>query len=241
MKFQTIKPQKGSEIVMQHIKEQIESGAYPPGSKLPTVVQFAESFQVGRSTIREALSGLKALGWVSIKHGGGSFVNEELPNQENSDAADGIFYKTELFQEVLEVRKYIEVGCAALAAKRRNDDDIAALKQTLELMEASLDDEEASDHADFHFHLCIARASHNSLFLSMMESMTERMQMSMKESRRLWFFADRATAEALLEEHKLIYEAILAQNAVLASERIMQHISKVDQVVQRLSHSRYSQ
>lgn len=238
MKFQTIKPQKGSEIVLQHIKEQIESGTYPPGSKLPTVVQFAESFQVGRSTVREALSGLKALGWVNIKHGGGSFVNEELPRDESNEVAGGIFYETELFQEVLEVRKYIEVGCAALAAQRRDANDIAAFEEAVERMEISIDDEHASDLADFHFHLCIARASHNSLFISMMESMTERMQISMKESRRLWFFADRTTAEALLEEHKLIYEAILAQNATLASERMMKHISKVDQVVQQLSQGK---
>lgn len=52
MAFQQIRPQKGSEIVMGQIKTQIETGTYAPGSKLPTVVELAASFQVGRSTIR---------------------------------------------------------------------------------------------------------------------------------------------------------------------------------------------
>jgi GntR family transcriptional repressor for pyruvate dehydrogenase complex len=230
-----VKPQKSSELVLQHIRMQIESGKYALGSKLPTVDDFADSYQVGRSTIREALSGLKAMGWVRIRHGGGSFVAEELPRGSEAEEASGIFYKTELLQEVLEVRKFIEAGCAALAAERRTDEDLRELEQKLQQMEASLGDEEASNQGDYQFHLSIARASHNTLFIAMMESMNDRLQASMKESRRLWFFSDRSTAEMLLQEHILIYEAIRKQDKQLAEERMKSHISKVEQVVQRLS------
>lgn len=238
MNFQSIKPQKGSEIVMRHIREQIESGAYAPGQKLPTVVEFAESFQVGRSTIREALSGLKAMGWLTIRHGGGTFVSEELPGESGTENAGDLFNQAKLLQEVIEVRRYIEVGCAALAAERRTDEDLKRLQEALDQMRGSLGDERSSDQADFNFHLCIARASHNSLFISMMESMTDRLQSSMKDSRRLWFFADRATAEALLQEHILIYEAIRDRNSKLAGDRLLMHISKVDQVIGKQQHFR---
>jgi GntR family transcriptional regulator, transcriptional repressor for pyruvate dehydrogenase complex len=230
MSFQQIKPQKGSEIVMHQIKQQIVSGAYPPSSKLPTVVELASSFEVGRSTIREALSALKAMGWVDIRHGGGTFVSKILPSERNEENG-GLFYKTESFQEVLEVRKFIEVGCASLAAERRTEADLAGLAAILSQMEASLDNEELSDQADISFHLHIARASHNSLFVSMMESVAQRLQESMRESRRLWFFAERASAELLLQEHREIYQAIQAMHVELASAKMMQHIMKVDQVV----------
>jgi len=237
MNFQSIKPQKGSEIVMQRIRENIESGIFAPGAKLPTVVEFAESFQVGRSTIREALSGLRAMGWLTIRHGGGTFVSEELPDAAGTGTANGLFLGAELLQEVLEVRKYIEAGCASLAAERRTDADLAELESALRQMEAGLGDEAVSNQADIYFHLCISKASHNSLFASMMESMTERLQASMKESRRLWFFADRASTEALLREHTLIYEAIRDQDGKLAADRIMQHLNKVDQVIQKWNGS----
>jgi GntR family transcriptional repressor for pyruvate dehydrogenase complex len=102
-------------------------------------------------------------------------------------------------------------------------------------MEASLDNEELSDQADISFHLHIARASHNSLFVSMMESVAQRLQESMRESRRLWFFSERASAELLLQEHREIYQAIQAQHVELASAKMMQHIMKVDQVVHKLA------
>jgi GntR family transcriptional repressor for pyruvate dehydrogenase complex len=234
MSFQQIKPQKGSEIVMHQIKQQIVSGACPPSAKLPTVVELASSFEVGRSTIREALSALKAMGWVDIRHGGGTFVSKILPSESNEENG-GLFYKTESFQDVLEVRKFIEVGCASLAAERRTEADLAGLAAILSQMEASLDNEELSDQADISFHLHIARASHNSLFVSMMESVAQRLQESMRESRRLWFFAERASAELLLQEHREIYQAIQAMHVELASAKMMQHIMKVDQVVLRLA------
>lgn len=234
MSFQQIKPQKGSEIVMHQIKQQILSGTYPPEAKLPTVVDLAASFDVGRSTIREALSALKAMGWVDIRHGGGTFVSKILPN-ESGEEHGGLFYKTESFQEVLDVRKFIEVGCASLAAERRTEADLVGLAHILSEMEAALGNEELSDQADIRFHLYIAKASHNSLFVGMMESVAQRLQESMRESRRLWFFAERASAELLLQEHRDIYQAILDSNANLASAMMMQHILKVDQVVHKLA------
>ncbi|MBP1967714.1 FadR/GntR family transcriptional regulator [Paenibacillus aceris] len=230
MAFQQIRPQKGSEIVMGQIKMQIETGTYAPGSKLPTVVELAASFQVGRSTIREALSALKAIGWVDIRHGGGTFVSNPLPVDSTS-----LFDQSESLQEVQEVRRFIEAGCASLAASRRTDANVAALRDILQTMEKALGNEEESEQADIRFHLEIAKASHNSLMIGMMESLTERLQVSMKASRRLWFFAERASAEKLLQEHRDIVDAIDAQDETLAADRMSQHIHKVDQVIQKLA------
>ncbi|MFC4775762.1 FadR/GntR family transcriptional regulator [Paenibacillus sp. GCM10023252] len=229
MAFQQIKTPKGSEIVLQQIKQQIAAGVYAPGTKLPTVVDLAASFAVGRSTVREALSALKAMGWVTIRHGGGTFVSTVLPPAAE-DTGD-LFQSAKLLQEVLEVRKFIEAGCAALAAARRTEEDLAELKHTLQRMDEALGDETASEEADLQFHLAIARAAHNTLFLSMMESLTDRLKESMRESRQLWFFAERASAEQLLLEHQEILAAIAAQDAELAVARMMNHLMKVEQVI----------
>lgn len=230
MTFQQIRPQKGSEIVLQQIKMQIETGTYAPGSKLPTVVELAASFQVGRSTVREALSGLKAMGWVDIRHGGGTFVTNPLPIDSSS-----LFDQGQTLQEVQEVRRFIEVGCASLAASRRTEENLTALRQILSTMEASFENEEESEQVDIRFHLEIAKASHNSLLIGMMESLTERLQLSMKASRRLWFFAERASAEKLFQEHRDIVDAIEMKDEQLAAEKMSQHIHKVDQVIQKLA------
>ena len=86
-------------------------------------------------------------------------------------------------------------------------------------MEASLENEEESEQADICFHLEIAKASHNTLMIGMMESLTERLQQSMKASRRLWFFAERASAEKLLQEHRDIVDAIRCKMSSLQRKK----------------------
>jgi len=233
MSFQQIKPQKSSELIISQLKQQIAEGFYPLGSRLPSVVDFAAGYEVGRSTVREALSALKAMGWIDIRHGGGTFVSQVLPTEEATDHGD-LFYKTESFQEIIEVRRFIESGCASLAAKNHTAEDLALLKNILAHMEAVLENEQAGEQADVQFHLQIAKASHNSLLIQMMESMTQRLQESMKDSRRLWFYAERASAQRLLQEHIAIYDAIAAKDEIQASERIIHHITKVDLVLQKL-------
>src|SRR4051794_23580344 len=109
MKFQYVQPQKGSEMVLEQIKERIISGDLPPGSRLSSVVDLAVNFGVGRSTIREALSALKAMGWIQIRQGGGTFVSTELPNDLNENESGtgfiGLFHHAESIKEILEVRK----------------------------------------------------------------------------------------------------------------------------------------
>ncbi|MEK8128073.1 FadR/GntR family transcriptional regulator [Paenibacillus filicis] len=234
MTFKPVRPQKGSEIVLQYLEGQIRSGHYPLGSKLPTVVDLAAGFEVGRSTVREALSGLKAMGLVDIRHGGGTYVSEVLPQSPGEPGATDFFRPNESLKEVLEVRKYIESGCAELAALRRSDADLAAIEAVLERMQDTLGDERQAEEADVDFHVRIAEASHNTLLLQMMLSLTQRLKEHMSDSRRMWFFAERSSVELLLAEHTGIYEAIRDRNATLASERMTAHIGKVDRLVQSL-------
>lgn len=71
-----IKLKKGSELIQEHLLEQLRGGIYTPGDKLPSVEALSQHYAIGRSTIREALSALKAMGCLDIRHGGGTFVRE---------------------------------------------------------------------------------------------------------------------------------------------------------------------
>ncbi|SDE29567.1 GntR family transcriptional regulator, transcriptional repressor for pyruvate dehydrogenase complex [Paenibacillus sp. UNCCL117] len=235
MTIKPVRPQKGSDLVLHHLAEQIRSGHYPLGSKLPTVVDLAAGFEVGRSTVREALSGLKAMGLVDIRHGGGTYVCETLPAETAGQEGMDFFRPIESLKEVLEVRKYIESGCAELAALRRSEADLAAIEAVLVRMRETLGDEKLAEKADVDFHVKIAEASHNTLLLQMMLSLTQRLQENMSDSRRLWFFAERSSVELLLAEHTGIYEAIRDRNTALAGERMSAHIGKVDRIVRQLS------
>lgn len=71
MKYKQIKTKKIYEEVAEALLESIKSGELEPGDKLDSVQALADSFQVSRSAVREALSALKAMGMVEMKQGKG--------------------------------------------------------------------------------------------------------------------------------------------------------------------------
>jgi GntR family transcriptional repressor for pyruvate dehydrogenase complex len=223
---------KGHELVADHILHQIQEGEWVPGQRLPSVVELAASYGVGRSTIREAVSALKAMGWLDVRQGGGTFVKSVLP-RETKNGADLLFQGADSLLELLEVRVVLEIGGAALAAERRSDGDLLRLRQLLAVMEQGLESNNTSEseRADAEFHMAIMAASANSLLIQLMESLSERFTGSIRQTRELWFYREKATSSRLLNEHKMIYEAIERQDKHLAQKLISDHLSKVIHVL----------
>ncbi|MFF2484513.1 FadR/GntR family transcriptional regulator [Paenibacillus sp. NPDC058071] len=232
-----IETKKGHEIVGRIILDKIEGGEWPPGARLPSVTQLSEQFGVGRSTVREALSALKATGWLDIRHGGGTFVKPVLPTE--APAGSSLFQEADSILELLEVRQILETGTASFAAKRRTDDDLIKLEVILNRMEQALraDDTAEGEKADLDFHAAIAAASRNTLLIQMMDSLAQRLGETIGKTRELWFFQERSTAERLLEEHRSIYEAIRQADSMLAAERIGEHLTKVESVLKPSIHA----
>ncbi|MER2058729.1 MAG: GntR family transcriptional regulator, partial [Niallia sp.] len=81
MEFKQIKPKKIYEEVADALYDAIKKGKFKPGEKLASVQQLAETFQVSRSAIREALTALKAKGLIDMKQGEGTFVKAYHPEE----------------------------------------------------------------------------------------------------------------------------------------------------------------
>lgn len=225
MNILKVETEKGHEIVKRIILEQIKDGTLQPGARLPSVVDFAASFGVGRSTMREALSVLKATGWIEVKHGGGTFVSKVLPSEQPLNP----FLETDNVREILEVRIWLESGAVAAAAKHRTDNDLERLTSILHAMQNGIDtnNPSLSEKADIDFHLAIAAASHNQLFNALMISLTSKLADTMGHTRQLWFLENSASSQLLLDEHRNIYHAIVDQDEELAIECIQTHLRKV--------------
>ncbi|OZB90836.1 FadR/GntR family transcriptional regulator [Paenibacillus sp. XY044] len=228
------RPLKQYEWVMNDLKRQMDEGSLQPGDRLSSVVDLALQYNVGRSTIREALSALKAMGLLNIRQGGGTFVRTPPadappvhPGQLYADLWEG---RAASLRHLLEVRRVLETGCAAVAATNRSQADLTVFEEILREMENAAD-EQVSEQADVKFHQQIAAATHNPLLLDLMESLSNKLHENMKDMRALWFYAERSSAERLLQEHASIYKAIRTQDAKEALARMEAHISKVEQVL----------
>src|SRR3970040_1634824 len=135
--FQTIQKSRSiPEVVLEQIQKLIAEGKLQPGDHLPSEMDLAEQFGVGRSSIREAMRVLQLLGVVEVIQGKGTFVREPgiLPLVVDWSRIS----QMGITSEVMEARQFMEVLLAQLAAERATCEDIETLRQTLQHSEETL-------------------------------------------------------------------------------------------------------
>lgn len=216
--------EKVADVIILDINE----GRLNIGDRLPSIKALSENFGVGQATIRESLNALRAMGYVEIKHGKGTFIVEKEETRFNVDAVCGDIKDIE---NLLEVRNIVEVGLARLAAKNRTEQDLAEIEQALRDMEEAIKESKLGETPDLAFHLAIAKASKNEILIQILENVSDIMQNTMKETRRVYLYTKSKSIEKLYNEHKEIYEAIKVQNDTLAQDKMAFHLSEVEKVV----------
>ena len=221
------------EEIAAQIEKQIISGKLKPGDKLPSAKELSERFEVGRSTIREALSALKAKGLLEIRQGERSRVKQweasELPFPDLQQLLIGKDHVLEL----LEARKALEIANAALAAEKRTDADLRRLERIIHAMSKHLGNEAEGERADLEFHESLAQATHNSIMVRLLETISEQMEAGIRETRRLYMYSDPSVSEQLWREHQDIYEGVREGDPGKAEESMRRHLFHVEQVLFR--------
>ena len=154
-----------AEEVAQRLQEQIADRQFMVGEKLPTEPELMKKFGVGRSTIREAVKILSNSGFLNVLQGVGTFVESVIPTNESM----GKRLQRADIQELNEVRQMLEVKMAEKAAERRTEQDILNIEK--HLSERKIAGEagllEKCIETDLNFHIAIAEASHNEIFLDL--------------------------------------------------------------------------
>jgi DNA-binding FadR family transcriptional regulator len=140
------------------LREQITSGEWPVGTRLPGETTLAATLGVGRSTVREALRELAGAGMVRSRQGAGVFV---VATESPWDWPDTL--RRAAVGDVYEVRMLMEVQAVGLAAQRRTDADVAALRAALANRRAAAagGDDVAFVEADVALHVAVVAAAHN--------------------------------------------------------------------------------
>jgi GntR family transcriptional regulator, transcriptional repressor for pyruvate dehydrogenase complex len=233
LNYKKIKPKKIYEEVAEAIHEMIKSGQFKPGDKLDSVQQLAENFQVGRSTIREALTAIRAMGLIEIRQGEGTYVKEFEAEQISLPLSTAILMNLQDTQNLLEVRKILEAGTVYTASQKRTEKDLQVIETALNAMQLASGNEELSEKADLQFHLSIAEASQNPLLVSLMNHVSGLIGETIRETRRLWLFSEQITVDRLYEEHRKIYEAIKDKDGEKARSLMLVHLENVEGVLSK--------
>ena len=156
--FSPVKSDRLSSMVAQQILDRIANGALKPGDPLPSEAELMRMFEVSRSTLREALQALGAIGIVQTRSKVGTFVVENYANVFNERLKLPLLLSKRDITYIMEVRRGLEIQTATLAAERATPEQKLTLSRLIAQMGSSLDDVAKSTELDIEFHYTIAQA-----------------------------------------------------------------------------------
>ncbi|GGR91284.1 GntR family transcriptional regulator [Streptomyces aureoverticillatus] len=198
-----------SEQVISELRNQISSGEWPVGSRIPTEPELVEQLGVARNTVREAVRALAHNGLLDIRQGSGTYVvaTSELAGVMQRRFADASP------RHIAELRATLESSAAKLAAERRTERDLRQLDTLLARREKAWasGDAEAFVAADTTLHLAVVAASHNDVMTAMYADLGEVLRDWLRED-----VGQELTPEAHMDHSRLV-EAIRARDAEAAA------------------------
>lgn len=220
--FKPVRKERVFEAVLEQLKDLIRARQLAPGDRLPPERELAESLAVSRSSLREALRLLEALGVVESKPGGGTVLQQ--PRLDIVFQSLGAFlYLDEVTNvELFQVRRVLEGLAVQLAATRAQPEDLVEMQRWLDILLEETDVPTLAN-ADFQYHRALVLAAGHSLLRTVWEFFSGLISESMEITRHR-LFAPQWLA-ALAGQHRLIYEAIANRDATSAERAMVAHLT----------------
>ncbi|MBB6272742.1 DNA-binding FadR family transcriptional regulator [Pedobacter cryoconitis] len=158
-----------SDKVITALKSDIASGKLKKGTKIPSEPELMEHYEVGRSTIREAIKTLAISGVLKVQQGSGTFVASKIKDEPLSQRL-----RRADFEEINTVRSLLEKEIVKLACQNRTDEDISSIQNYLMLRKKAIDSDQTQKctDADIAFHVSIAKASKNKVLIDLYQNFT---------------------------------------------------------------------
>lgn len=216
---------------LQAFVEHVASSQLQPGARLPTERVLAETLSVGRSTIREAIGKLQALGIVETRQGSGTYLLRTVSaNTIHIPLTINASRLRDRLLQTLDVRRGLEVEASALAALRRSPDDLATLEEKLVEMERVHRIKGMAGREDFAFHLAIYDCAHNPLFHQLLAQIWEPIKRFWHEPFDRPDFAHRS-----FPFHRELFNAIRDGEAAMARAKTLAILAIVEEDIKDMS------
>jgi len=211
--------------VVERLREFIDAQQLKPGDRLMPERELAEQLGVSRTSVRQAITALKVLGLVESRHGDGVYLLRP-PGAVIPTLASEIVESEADHPLIWEVREGVEVQAARLAARRRTDADIQAMRDALRDMEVSIAQGGDGIEGDRAFHQAIAQAAHNPFLEQLTEQLAGVIDRTSEAS-----LTTAGRPDISLHAHNAILGAIEAADEAAASDLMRQHIEKSAETV----------
>jgi GntR family transcriptional repressor for pyruvate dehydrogenase complex len=212
-----------SHQIVLRLCEQIRQGQLRPGDRLTAERELADQLRVSRSSLREALRTLELAGLVESRHGGGTYVRDAVAWDAVSPLALVLQASGDAVGDLWEIRLIVEPEIAGRAAIRATPEDLAALEDALTRQVAALGRVEESVGADRELHKALARASHNSVAVRVVELIG-----ALLFEGRSHFVALEERQQSALRCHREIVDAVRQGDPEAARSAMRRHLQEVE-------------
>jgi GntR family transcriptional regulator, transcriptional repressor for pyruvate dehydrogenase complex len=210
------------EDLIKRLGEFVRDSRMAVGDRFPAERELASRLGVSRASIRHSIVALEAQGSVEVRHGDGIFLRRTLGFGE---PLYKLLERRRRHPEVHEAREALEAKLSELAAARRTDTDLEAMRSALERMRRDVEAGGVGVEGDEAFHAAIARAAHSPVLERLLHDIAEVVMQTRMESLSL-----PGRPAKSLAAHAAVLAAIEARRPDAAREAMLDHLKVVADV-----------
>ena len=199
--------------IIDRFKQALISGEFQPGQRLPSEPELGEILGVGRSTLREAVKILAAMGAVEVRRGDGTYISEGVSPGVIDPLLFAVLVEPKNAPDLHEFRLLIEIGNNRLAAQKADEEDFARLEALIDGMQSYVDDgghdNDVLAEMDLAFHEAILAATKNPVVIKVGSLLNRMFYDSLRQAN-----ATTEGVEWTLARHRRIVEVLRTQDPV---------------------------
>lgn len=192
-------------LVIERIKEALVHKELRPGDFLPSEEALARNLGVGKSSVREAIKMLQAMGVVEVRRGQGTLIRESLGDDIINPLIFQLIMEGGRIDDVVDIRMMFEPAYTIMAMHRATPEDTAEIVASVERFEAVIARGEQRAEDDIAFHRAILQATHNPFVIRIGETILQLFAASISRSMQ-------DIPRVALDDHKQILAAFLARD-----------------------------
>ncbi|MBR0390877.1 MAG: FadR family transcriptional regulator [Oscillospiraceae bacterium] len=191
--------------LIEQITNAVINHELEPGERLPSEAELAEMYNVGKSSVREAVKVLQALGVIEVRRGDGTFICKEHAGDLFNPVLYQMMIQPSDLDKLYELRRIFEPSASILAVENATEEDIKKIEDRFQKYESLVKDNRQTGKDDVAFHMSIYEATHNPYLIKIGEMILKLLEKSIDS-------ANKTFPEASVSDHKKIFYAIKSKD-----------------------------
>jgi len=227
--LRAVEKKRAYEDIVQQIRTLIEEGKLKSNDHLPSERELSETFQVSRTTVREAIRTLESMKLLQSRQGNGTYVLASSEEALIQPLAAALFNEKDDIRDIFYIRKIIEPHVAELAAENATKQEKEELERILRKQKECIEQGENIIETDSAFHNLMVKATKNRVMERLIIALID----LLKQSREQYLFEDENDERAIrsLEGHQRVLAAVNNGDGDAARKSMLQHLEDIEGII----------